>query len=100
MATLSPAPHASPSPTPIPHRFPEQSGSLTVSTGENLLHFPQGRTSVPMPSQKVNDAEWAPDGSRVAYVDENGNLVTVRADGSDRIVVAAGLGAGIHPTWL
>ena len=36
---------------------------------------PGGGGTETMPSQKVVDAEWAPDGSRVAYVDENGSLI-------------------------
>jgi putative cell wall-binding protein len=53
-----------------------------------------------MPSQKVTDAEWSPDGSRVTYLDENSNLISARYDGSDPIVVASGLGGASQPTWL
>src|SRR6185312_15426370 len=70
------------------------------STGDNTLHF-DGGGAENMPSKKVMDAEWAPDGSRVAYIDENGDVVSVRYDGSDAIVVAHGLGGmPSHPTWL
>src|SRR6266568_339295 len=85
--------------------FPGVNGKLTVSIGDNQLHFASatpggGVTTEPMPSSKVVDAEWAPDGSRVAYLDENNDLVTVRADGSDKIVGAPGLAKATHPTWL
>ncbi|MBW8803910.1 MAG: PD40 domain-containing protein, partial [Catenulisporales bacterium] len=53
-----------------------------------------------MPSRRVVDAEWAPDGSRVAYLDEGGRLISVRYDGTDAIVVATGLNGSSHPTWL
>jgi hypothetical protein len=83
-----------------PATFPGIDGPLAISTGDNTLHFDGGGTET-MPSQKVMDAEWAPDGSRVAYVDENGNLVSVRYDGTDLIVVAGGLGGmPTHPTWI
>ncbi|NUR57396.1 MAG: hypothetical protein HOV87_01590, partial [Catenulispora sp.] len=87
---------------PTPHTFPGFNGRLTVSTGDNQLHFVGGGTSSAqaMPSKKVIDAEWAPDGSRVAYQDESGRLISVRSDGSDLIVVATGLQGLSHPTWM
>lgn len=84
---------------PTPNTFPGVNSSLTISVGDNELHF-AGGTTEGMPSAKVTDAEWAPDGSRVAYVDENNNLVTTRYDGSDLWVVAGGLSSAPHPTWL
>jgi len=80
-------------------------GQLTVTTGQdNLLHFgsptPGGGGTETMPSKKVIDAEWAPDGSRVAYLDEGGRLISVRFDGSDAIVVATDLNGASHPTWI
>jgi putative cell wall-binding protein len=90
---------------PTPHTFPgAANGKLTVTVGDNQLHFDPsqngGVATQTMPSAKVIDAEWAPDGSRVAYLDDAGQLVTVRADGSDLIVVAKGLNEASHPTWL
>ncbi|MEY9933338.1 hypothetical protein ABH926_007991 [Catenulispora sp. GP43] len=84
-----------------PKTFPGLNGKLTVSTGDNQLHFvSQGSTSAEnMPSSKVTDAEWSPNGSRVAYVDQNGSVISARYDGSDAIVVAANAGA-THPTWM
>ncbi|NUR28035.1 MAG: hypothetical protein HOV83_19700 [Catenulispora sp.] len=88
--------------TPTPHTFPGMNGKLTVTTGDNQLHFVSagGVSTETMPSKKVVDAEWAPDGSRVAYLDEFGQLISVRADGSDLIVVATGLNGASHPTWM
>jgi len=87
-----------------PKTFPGVNGALTVTTGQdNLLHFgsptPGGGGTEAMPSSRVADAEWAPDGSRVAYVDQNGSLISARFDGSDPIVVASQVGAS-HPTWM
>lgn len=83
-----------------PATFPGLSGKLTVSIGDNQLHF-TGAATEAMPSRKVMDAEWAPDGSRVAYVDESGNVISARYDGSDPIVVSSGLGGmPSHPTWM
>ena len=84
-----------------PKTFPGLNGKLTVSTGDNQLHFAggSGTSALPMPSANVTDAEWSPNGSRVAYVDQNGSIISARSDGSDPIVVAANAGA-THPTWM
>ncbi len=91
--------------TNTPNTFPGLSGKLTVTIGDNQLHFDPslagGAATENMPSQKVMDAEWAPDGSRVVYVDQNGNVVSARYDGSDPVVLAGGLGGmPTHPTWM
>ncbi|MEY9861579.1 putative cell wall-binding protein [Catenulispora sp. GAS73] len=85
-----------------PATFPGLNGKLTVSTGDNQLHIASGTSSSTqaMPSFKVSDAEWSPDGSRVAYVDGWGSLITARYDGTDPISVASGLSADSHPTWM
>ncbi len=49
----------------------------------------------------VTDAAWAPDGSRLAYVDGNGNIATARPDGGD-VHVLTRTDKGVkraHPTW-
>ena len=87
-----------------PKTFPGLNGPVTVTTGQdNLLRFgsstPGGGGTEALPSTRVVDAEWAPDGSRIAYVDQNGSLISARYDGSDAIPVALGVGAS-HPTWM
>lgn len=49
----------------------------------------------------VTDAAWAPDGSRLAYVDGNGNIATARPDGSDvHVLTRADKNVKrAHPTW-
>ena len=94
------APPSSQGATPL--TFPGANGKLTISNGDDVLHFAGngGGSNEAMPSSKVTGAEWAPDGSRVAYLDENNDLVSVRFDGSDKIVVAWGLSNASHPTWI
>jgi len=49
----------------------------------------------------VTDAAWAPDGSRLAYVDGNGNIATARSDGGD-VHVLTRTDKSVkraHPTW-
>src|SRR6185437_1703642 len=85
-----------------PKTFPGLNGKLTISTGDNQLHFASatGNSAMPMPSPQVSGAEWSPNGSRVAYVDQNGSLISARYDGSDAIPVASGLSSDSHPTWM
>jgi TolB protein len=67
-------------------------GSSTVITGDRTAHF----------ASTVTGGSWSSDGSRLAYVDGDGNIATARADGSgvtvltrtDRHVKRA------HPTWM
>ena len=49
----------------------------------------------------VTDAAWAPDGSRLAYVDGKGNIATAQPDGGD-VHVLTRTDKGVkraHPTW-
>jgi dipeptidyl aminopeptidase/acylaminoacyl peptidase len=73
--------------------------ALTVSDGSSTLEVGGNVTTFPT---TVSDATWSPNGSRLAYVDGFGNLVSSRADGSDvRLLASAGRGVVIsHPTWL
>lgn len=66
-------------------------GTATVTIGGRPARF--GST--------VTDAAWAPDGSRLAYVDGNGNIATARPDGGD-VHVLTRTEKGVkraHPTW-
>lgn len=72
--------------------------ALTISDGSSTVVI--GGKAVAFPTT-VTDAAWAPDGSRLAYVDAAGDLVTSLADGSGGRLLAHG-GPGIvfsHPTW-
>ncbi|WP_194895569.1 cell wall-binding repeat-containing protein [Catenulispora pinisilvae] len=72
--------------------------ALTVSDGTYLSVV--GGATIVLPGA-VTDAVWSPNGSRVAYVD-GGDLVSVKADGSDfRVLAGHGPGEVIsHPTWM
>lgn len=51
----------------------------TVSNGTNRVLI--NHTAVSFPST-VTDAAWAPDGTRLVYVDGDGNIATARPDGT------------------
>ena len=72
--------------------------TVTVSDGTNSVAI--GGKSVRFASS-VTDAQWSPDGSRLAYVDGDGNIATALPDGSDvRVLTKAGSGIKrAHPTW-
>lgn len=72
--------------------------TLTISDGSSTVLL-AGR-AVTFPTT-VTDATWAPNGSRLAYVDGRGDLVSSLPDGSGVRVLAHG-GPGIaisNPTW-
>ena len=50
----------------------------------------------------IGQASWAPDGSRIAFVDNAGNVVTERAGGSTPVVVAPAKAGATRstPTWV
>lgn len=56
----------------------------TISDGTNQVRI--GGASVTFPST-VTDAAWSPDGTRLAYVDGNGDIATARPDGSGVLVL-------------
>ncbi len=56
----------------------------TISDGTNKVVI--GGVSIPFPST-VTDAAWSPDGTRLAYVDSDGNIATARPDGSGVLVL-------------
>ncbi|MFB9365942.1 hypothetical protein [Kitasatospora albolonga] len=71
---------------------------LTISNGTNLVVM--DGTTVDFHTA-VRDLSWSPDGSRAAFVDGNGDLVTSRPDGTGRSLVAKNPGgqSWSHPTW-
>ncbi|NUR25214.1 MAG: hypothetical protein HOV83_05090, partial [Catenulispora sp.] len=64
-------------------------GTASVAVGGRSVHFPG----------PVTDAAWAPDGSRIAYIDGNGQLATADAAGGDVRVLTSGTAARSHPAW-
>jgi len=52
----------------------------TISDGTNRVLI--DHTAVTFPST-VTDAAWSPDGTRLVYVDGDGNIATARPDGTD-----------------
>ncbi|MGE7436506.1 LpqB family beta-propeller domain-containing protein [Kitasatospora sp. NPDC001175] len=71
---------------------------LTISTGtKNVL---MNGTSVNFATD-VRDLAWSPDGSKAAFVNSNGDLMVVGADGTKGMIVAKNPGGQTwsHPTW-
>src|SRR5262249_17902051 len=66
-------------------------GTNVVTIGDQKVTFPT----------TVTDAVWAPDGSRIVFVDSNGAIVTARPDASDLLVLAPGKSGASrrHPAW-
>jgi hypothetical protein len=58
----------------------------TISNGTDKVVI--DHMSVTFPST-VTDAAWSPDGTRIAYVDGQGNIATARPDGSGVLVLTA-----------
>lgn len=56
----------------------------TISDGTNKVLI--GGVSVTFPST-VTDAAWSPDGTRLVYLDGDGNIATARPDGSGVLVL-------------
>ena len=72
--------------------------ALTISDGSSTVVVGGHATTFPT---TVTDATWAPNGSRLAYVDAAGDLVSSLPDGTGVRTLAHG-GPGIvisHPTW-
>ncbi|MFI7430387.1 cell wall-binding repeat-containing protein [Micromonospora sp. NPDC049836] len=56
---------------------------VTVSNGSDTIRFADGRTLTNSTGAKLRYASWSPDGSRAAYVDQDGAIVTLRHDDAD-----------------
>ena len=72
---------------------------LTITNGTHtVLYSGQSWTY----QGNIGQASWAPDGSRIAYVDGNGNVVTERAGGGGIAVVAPAKAGATrsNPTWV
>lgn len=74
--------------------------ALSSSNGSPTIRFAGGATLTA--AENVTNAAWSPDGSRAAYVGDDGAIVTVRYnDGEDLWVIADPVAGGsrAHPTW-
>jgi len=71
---------------------------LTVTNGTSTVHASGQDWQY---QGKIGQGSWAPDGSRIAYVDGNGNVVTERAGGGDVVIVAPARAGAVRstPTW-
>jgi Tol biopolymer transport system component len=73
-------------------------GTALISDGTSTVQI--GGRAVAFPS-KVTDAAWSPDGSRIAFIDADGNIATARPDGTSLTVLTAAK-SGVtrsNPTW-
>jgi hypothetical protein len=102
-ASKPPTTDASASPTPTTGSTPANVrfavGTLLVSDGTTSVNV--GGTSVTFPT-RVTDAAWSHDGSRIAFVDGDGNVATARPDGSALSTLTKPK-AGVtrsEPTWF
>ena len=74
-------------------------GAMLVSDGTARVLV--GGEPVTFPTT-VTDAAWSGDGSRIAFVDQDGNISTARPDGSKRVVLTTHQDGVTRsrPTWL
>src|SRR5258708_7707526 len=73
-------------------------GALLVSDGTSTVTV--GGTKLAFPTT-VTDAVWSPDGSRIAFVDADGNVDSAHPDGTGRLVLTK-TRSGVtrsHPAW-
>jgi hypothetical protein len=99
----APAPHydtialpAGVAPSALP---PADAGALTISNGTDSVQI--GTSTVHFPTT-VTDASWSHDGSRIAFIDANGNVATARPDGTD-VQALTGTDHAVKradPTWV
>lgn len=101
-ALLSPAGATSVAARPVvtSETFPGQVGAWAVSAQETgapagIYLESVGGTAGTTPLVRGTDPDWSPNGRKIAFV-RNGNLFTVRADGTDVTRVTAGASA---PAW-
>src|SRR5262245_19548192 len=66
-------------------------GSKQVVVGDKTIDF----------STTVTDAAWSPDGSRIAFINGDGNVATAKPDGSDVLVLTSTDSSVVRsrPSW-
>jgi WD40-like Beta Propeller Repeat len=97
-------PIAQSTPTPTPTPAP---GNVNGYANSNAPSITNGTATVTIAGRStrfgstVTDAAWAPDGSRLAYVDGHGNIATAQSDGRDVHVLTRTdkTVKRAHPTW-
>ncbi|NUR74483.1 MAG: hypothetical protein HOU81_27050 [Hamadaea sp.] len=74
-------------------------GAVLISDGTAVVRIGDRKVTFPT---TVKDAAWSPDGSRIAYVDGDGNISTSRPDGSARAVLTSAKAGTTRsePTWF
>jgi hypothetical protein len=79
--------------------IPYSVGMAVISDGSNVVQV--GGRSITFPTT-VTDAAFSPDGSRIAFVDGDGNIATARPDGKGLKVLTqkAPDVTRSHPTWM
>jgi Tol biopolymer transport system component len=73
-------------------------GALLLSDGTKVVTIGDQKVTFPT---TVTDAAWSPDGSRLAFVDGDGNIATARPDGSGLVVLTKAT-SGVtrsRPSW-
>ncbi|MBV1848934.1 hypothetical protein [Catellatospora tritici] len=94
------SPSAGPEPGAAPAgAVPYKVGALLVSNGTETVQI--GGKPVVFPT-KVTDAAWSPDGSRVAFVDGDGDIASARPDGTGLTKLTKAK-AGVRrsrPAWI
>ncbi|HEV2640942.1 MAG TPA: hypothetical protein VGX23_37850 [Actinocrinis sp.] len=83
-ASASATPAAATTATPAAAPLTYTAGMALVSDGTATVKV--GTQTVTFPTT-VTDAAWSPDGSRIAFVDAQGNIATAHPDGSGLIVL-------------
>lgn len=96
----TPSPVADPEPSlaPVTSGIVYAAGAVLISNGRKTVLVAGQEIAF---ATTVTDATWSPDGSRIAFVDGDGNISTARPDGSDRRVLTKKR-AGVtrsRPTW-
>src|SRR5436305_843324 len=87
--------------SPATSGSPSGAAKLTLSNGAPTITVVGGTNITVQNVNSATDVAWAPDGSRYAYVDAQGNVVTAATGGGDFVSLTPPIGAGgkrSHPT--